>query len=313
MKNISILYPKSEFTSNQLQKLSFAGQLSFVESGKENELNELIRIAKGADIIAFPGESIGKRASEWLSEILEKSPNVKGLALNTTHSDYVDINYCNERGIKVTNVPDYTTGAVAEHILALLLSTAKRIIINDRRTYQRRYQPELGHELSGKTLGVIGLGLLGERIAKLGQGIGMSVIAYNKTISRMGNVRRSTLGGVISRSDAISIHLDLNEETKGILSKEMINCLKEGVIVINMSNRLLVNEKAMAEALKTGRVSQYAFEAESIKKSPLYGIETALMFKPFSSLTHEAVKRNRDAWVISICNLAGKQSTFRIL
>ena len=167
MKNISILYPKSEFSFNQLQKLSFAGQVSFVESGKENELNELVRIAKGADIIAFPGESIGKRASEWLFEILEKSPNVKGLALNTTHADYVDINYCNERGIKITNVPDWTTGAVAEHVLALLLSTAKRIIINDRRTYQRRYQPELGHELSGKILGIIGLSPSGLRVAQL--------------------------------------------------------------------------------------------------------------------------------------------------
>lgn len=305
MKNVTILCPKSEFTSEQLQKLEFTGQVSFLESGSESLLKDLIKLSKEADILAFSPDKIGKHASEWLMEILEKSPNVKGLALDTVHADYVNEDYCKERGIRVFTVLDYETEAISEHILALLFCMAKRIILNDRRTYKRRYQPELGQELRGKTLGMIGLGPIGERVAKLGQGIGMSVIAYNEPITRMEHVTRGTIGEVIYRADAIVLNLALNEETKGFLSKERINNSKEGVIIINMVNRLLVNEKAMAEALKSGQVSQYVFEAQSIKGSPLEDVETAIMLKPFCGLTHESLKRKKYEWVKNIANLAG--------
>lgn len=307
MKNISILYPKSEFTVNQLQKLSFAGQVSFVESGKENELGELVRIAKGADIIAFPGESIGKRASEWLHEILEKSPNVKGLALNTTHSDYVDINYCNERGIRVFTILDDSSEAVAEHVILLLLGCAKRLFINDRRTYRRQYQPEPGFEIRGQRLGVIGSSLEAQRVMQLAKAIGMIVYAEGRF---EGAIRRAFL---LSDSDMVTLHLPDTEENKKFLSKEKIAHLKLGAIVINLSGRNLVDERAMAEALKTGKVSQYVFESESMGKSPLEDIETAIMFKPFSGLTHEALKRKNDSWAINIANLAGKSSSYRSL
>lgn len=312
-KNVSVLCPRLEFTSAQLQKLQFTGEVSFLENGKESSLKDLIKLSKNADILAFSPDKIGKNASEWLLEILEASPRVKGLALNTVKADYVNKAYCEERGIKVFTVLDCETEAVSEHIVALLFCMAKRIILNDRRTYRRRYQPELGEELRGKTLGIIGLGPIGERVAELAKGIGMSVIAYNDPITRIEHVTRGTIDEVICRSDAICLNLPLSEETKGILSKERINRLKEGVIIVNIANRLLINEKSMAEALKSGRVNQYIFESESIGKSPLEGIETAIMLKPFSKNTKESLKRNRDAWTISISNLAGKPSSYQSL
>ncbi len=312
-KNVSILCPKSEFSLEQLQKLQFTGEVSFIEKDNERSLKELIKLSRNADILAFSPDKADKNASEWLLEILEASPQVKGLALNTVNSDYVNKAYCEERGIRVFTVLDCETEAVAEHIVALLFCMAKRIILNDRRTYRRRYQPELGEELRGKTLGVIGLGHIGERVAELAKGIGMSVIAYNEAITRIEHVTRGTIDEVICRSDAICVNLPLSEGTKGILSKERINRLKEGVIIVNIADRLLTNEKAMAEALKNGRVSQYAFESESIKNSPLEGIETAIMLKPFSRNTKESLKRNRNSWVISISNLAGKPSSYQSL
>ena len=266
MKNISILYPKSEFASEQLLKLGLAGQVSFVESGKENELNELVRIAKGADIIAFPGESIGKRASEWLSEILEKAPNVKGLALNTTHADYVNAEYCKKRGIRVFTVSDYKIEAVAEHVMLLLLGSAKRMFINDRRTYRRRYLPESGFEI-----------------------------------------------GLLCNSAMLTLHLPNTEENKKFLNRERISRLKSKAIVINLAGREIVDEREMSKALLSGDVSQYLFEGDSLHKSPLEDIETAIMFKPFSGNTFESLKRKGDSWVINVSNLAGKQSSFRSL
>ena len=301
-KNISILCPKEEFTIEQLQKLEFLNNVSYADSksGLENQ----VKVSKDTEILGFYPDLYGKHASRILLEILESCPNIKGVALNAVNIDCVDKQYCQERGIAISVVPDCTTEAVAEHILALLLCASKRIIINDRRTYRRRYQPELGQELRGKMLGVIGLGPIGERVAKLGQGIGMSVIAYNEPITRMEHVARGTIGEVLYRADAVVINLALNEETKGLLSKERINNSKEGVIIINMANRLLVNEKALAEALKSGQVSQYVFEAQSIKGSPFDDIETALVFKPFASFTKESMQRSIDWWASNIKGLA---------
>jgi D-3-phosphoglycerate dehydrogenase / 2-oxoglutarate reductase len=308
-KNVSILCQKSEFTWEQLQKLQFTGEVSFIEKDNESSLKELIKLSKNADILAFSPDKISKNASEWLLKILEASPRVKGLALNTVNADYVNSEYCKEREIKVFTVLDRKTEAIAEHFVALLLCMAKRIILNDRRTYSRRYQPELGQELRGKTLGIIGLGPIGERVAELAKGIGMSVIAHNEPITRIEHVIRGSIDEVIYKSDAICINLALNEKTKGIISKERIARFKEGVMVVNLSDRNLVSEKAMAEALKSGRVSQYIFESESIKKSPLEGIETAIMLKPFSGLTREAQERNKYWWVRSIANLAGMHTS----
>lgn len=309
MKKITVLCPKSEFTSEQLQKLEFAGEVSFMDSKSEDSLKDLIKLSKNADILAFSPDKIGKHASEWLFDMLEKSPRVKGLALNTVHANYVNEEYCRERGIKVTTVLDYKTEATAEHTILLLLGCAKRMILNDRRTYRRRYVPELGFELRGKTLGIIGMGSVGERVAELAKAFSMRVFICSETLIRMEKMERRTLDDVICSSDMLTLHLPDTDENKKFLSKEKIARLQEGAIVVNLSGRNLVDERAMAEALKSGRVSQYVFESETMNKSPLEGVETAIMFKPFSGYTHESLKRNKNEWVKNIANLVGRSTS----
>ena len=119
------------------------------------------------------------------------------------------------------------------------------------------------------------------------------------------NLTLCTLEKTPERSKKSLTYLPNTEENKKFLSKEKISHLQEGTIIINLSGRDLVDEKAMSEALKTGKVAQYAFEAESMGHSPLEGIETALMFKPFSRYTRESMARNRYEWVKNIANLAG--------
>ncbi len=308
-KNISILYPKSEFTFDQLQKLEYAGQVSFIESGSESSLKDLIKLSKDADIIAFSPDRIGKQASEWLSEILEKSPNVKGLALNTTHADYINEEYCRERGIRVFTVSDYKIEAVAEHVMLLLLGSAKRLFINDRRTYRRKYQPEPGFEIRGRRLGIIGSDRTAERVAQLAKALGMTVYATE----RFEEAYIDSPAGLLCNSAILTLHLPNTEENKKFLNKERISRLKDNAIVINLAGREIVDEKEMSKALLSGAISQYLFEGDSLHKSPLEDIETAIMFKPFSGLTYEALRRKGDLWTINICNLAGKFSSFRSL
>ena len=297
MKNISILFPKSDFTSEQLQKLSFAGQVTFIECGKEDGLEEMIKTCRGADIIAFPAEKLGKMATPWLLEILEKVSTIKAVALNTTHSYCVDRAYCIENEITVTTVPDHSTEAVAEHIVGLLVATAKRIIINDRRTYSRKYVPELGFNIRGKTLGIINVDGVGERVATIAKAFGMQVLLYNEAPFRMEGTERQSLDEVLYKSDLLVLNLPNIKENELFLNKERIGRLKDKAIVINMAGKELVDEKAMCKALIKGTVAQYVFESLSMRRSPLENIETAIRLKPFSKLTIDSLMMNRE-WVV---------------
>ena len=304
MKKIAVLCPRSEFTINQLQKMEFLQQVSFIDKIKENSLPELVKLSRHSDVIGFCPDKIGKHAPEWLSTILEASHEVKGVALNTVHADCIDRQYFNERNITVTVVPDCTMEAVAEHFIAMLLDCSKRIILNDRSTFGRRYKPQLGRELKGSVLGIIGYSEVARRVAELAMAFGMIVCTCNQQGERIENANRTTIDPLLAKSDMVTLHLPDTEENNKFLSKEKIAQLKPGAIVINLSSRSLVNEFAMAKAMEAGLVDQYCFEAESIKHSPLKGVDRAIMLKPFSRNTIQAIKRNREVWVDNIVTLA---------
>jgi len=302
-KNITVLSPRSEFSLEQLQKLELAGNVTYLEG--QPSLQEMKRISKGAEIIAFTSDRLGKEARLWLQAILDHSPNVRGLAVNKVESGYIDENYCKERGIRVMGVRDTSGQAVFEHTLLLLLACSKRLLINEKRMFKRRYVAEDGMELAHKTLGIIGMGEVGQKLAKIAIDLGMRVYSWDEQPIRMPGVERQELSKVLSSSDLITLHLPDNEANKKFLSKERIGWTNDGAIVINLSGKDLADERAMAEALKKGVVGQYVCESESTHKSPLLGIETAHILKPYSKLTKEAHKRNKSEWVRSISNLAG--------
>lgn len=305
MNNIVVLQPKSEFSDALQDTLTRLGEVTYIDSLREYSLEELIPLVKKADILAFDPDCVGglEKAQSRLQTLLESMPNLKGLALNTSGFDYLNKEYLKERGIVVSNAPYYYVEAIAQHTIALLTGCAKRIFLADRRTQKRKYRLELGLEPRSLSVGIIGLGHIGERVVKLAQGLDICVSAYNRSTKPMEHIRRRTVDEILHTSDAILLHLALNEETTGFLSKERIARIKEGAIVINTADRRLVDERAMAEALRSGKVDQYCFEAESTKGSPLEGIETALAFKPFGWYTREALQRNREIWVKNITEL----------
>lgn len=304
---VTIFSPKSEFSEELQYKLSGVGEVVYTESREEYPLEKLIKICKNSEILAFDPDNIGgfEKTPARLAKLMDAMPKIKGLALSTTAFGYVDGAYCKKRNVVVTNVPYYSTESVAEHTLGLILGCVKRILLTDRRTQKRKYRLEMGRELRSMTVGVIGLGHIGTRTAELCKAIGANVIAWNRTLKRMEHIaRQSTVEELLSKSDVVVLHLAENKETKHFLSKERIKGIKDGAIVINTADRSLVDEKAMAEVLKSGKVDQYCFEGESLKKSPLEGIETALLFKGFGWFTKEALERNKEIWVNNIVGLA---------
>jgi len=303
---ITIFSPKAEFNTALQEKLSSLGEVIYTKSREEYPLDELIELSEGSDIIGFDPDNIGgfELSRERLIRLMDALPTLRGLALSTTAFGYVDLDYCKKRNITVTNVPYYSTESVAEHTIALLLGCAKRIFLTDRRTQEGKYRLEMGLELKGKTLGVIGLGHIGSRTAELGLAIGMKVIAWNRTPKQKEGIEMKSLDEVLSQADAIAIHLAENEETKGFLSKERIAKLKKGVIVVNTADKSLIDEEAMAEALKSGKVDTYALEAEDLISPPLGNIKNAILFRGFGWYTKEALERNKEIWVDNMVGIA---------
>lgn len=304
---ITLLAPKSEFTSEQQNKLSELGEVVYTDSRREYPIEELIKLAAGTEILGADPDNLGgfeKAMGGNMAKLLESLPNLKGVALASTSFSWIDLNYCRKRTLPVTNVPYYSTESVAEHVLGLLICLAKKIIVSDRRTQQEKYSLDMGFELKGKTLGVIGLGHIGTRVAELGKAVGMNVIGWNRTPKQIDFIEEKPLDKVLSQAEAISINVSHNDETNNFVSTKEIKKMKKGVIVVNLASREIVNEKAMAEALKSGQVSSYAYEGDNLKKGPLSGLEEAIGLKPFAWYTREALEKAMEIWtnsLISIC------------
>lgn len=301
---IAILAPKTEFTLEQQTKLTSYGEVVYTDSRREYTDEELVKLCGGGSgVIGVDPDNFGgfeKAKSGRLTKLLTSLPQLKCVSLATTSFSWVDLDYCRKRGVTVTNVPHYSTESVAESVLGLLICLAKKIVLSDRRQQKGRYKLEMGFELKGKTLGVIGLGHIGSRVAELGRAIGMRVIAYNRTPKTIEGVEIKTIDEVLVEADAISINLSSNEETKNFLSTEKLSKVKNGVIIVNLATRELVDETAMAEALKSGKVNSYCYEGEDLSSGSLANIENAIGLQCFSWYTREAWNRATEIWVESI-------------
>lgn len=300
---ITVFVPKETFTQSQLNQLNGLGDVSFTANSQEQSIDELLKLAQGADVIAPDPDAFGgfEKAKPRLTQVMESLPNLRGVCLSTTSFGWIDLDYCKGKSIPVCNVPGYSRESVAEHAIALLLCLAKRIIVTDRRTQKGQYKMEKGFELKGKTLGVIGLGSIGSRVAELGQALGMKVIAYNRSPKTIPGVEMRPLDEVLNLSDAISLNTTHEPANVGIIGKDQISKMKDGVIIVNTVDRELVDETCMAEALKSGKVYGYALEAEDLDHGPLADVENAILIKGFGWYTKEALDNLFQIWVNNIC------------
>jgi len=312
---IVVYNPQADFTTEQQSKLSSLSEVVYTENSNELPVEKLIEMAEGADIIAADPGPLGgfEKAKPIFTKIMETLPNLKGVCLSTTSFGWIDLNYCKSRNLPVSNVPGYSRESVAEHAIALLLCLAKRIIVSDRQTQAGKYKMGMGFELKGKTLGIVGLGSIGSRVAELGIAIGMKVIAYNRSPKQMAGVEMKTLDEVLTQSDAISINTTHEDANVGIFGKEQIAKLKKDVIIVNTVDREIFDEQALTDALKSGQVYGYALEAEDLDNGPLAGVENAILIKGFGWYTKEALQNLYQIIVDNVIALAKGNPVNRVV
>jgi D-3-phosphoglycerate dehydrogenase len=171
-------------------------------------------------------------------------------------------------GIEVHLIKGYGDTAVAEATIALMWAAARGIAQMDREMRAGNWLREDGMQLTGKTLGLIGFGGIAAEVARIALGSGMRVIAWNRSPKRSKGVEFVDLDELLAASDVVSLHLLLNDETRGFLSRQRIEALKPGVILVNTARGALVDEAAMIEALTSGRIRHAGLDVFNIEPLP---------------------------------------------
>jgi D-3-phosphoglycerate dehydrogenase / 2-oxoglutarate reductase len=213
---------------------------------KAFERAELPAVLKGYDI-AIDDHSY------MPTELVEQCAALKHVVfLGTGPASYMSLADMAARGIKVHIIRNYGDTAVAEHTIALLLASCRDIARMDREVRAGTWVPHEGVQLLGKTLGVIGLGGIGGEVLRIGRGMGMDVIAWNRTPKH--GAPLVALEELLERSDVISMNLTLNDETRGFLGPAEFARIKPGVIFVNTARAGLVDEASFIGALRSGRI-----------------------------------------------------------
>ena len=204
------------------------------------------------------------------TELMAQCPALKHIVfLGTGASSYMDVPSLNALGVTVHTIKGYGDVAVAEHTIALMFSCARELARMDRDTRDGRWVPREGVQLIGKTLGIVGLGGIGREVARIARGIGMEVIAWNRTPQPDAGVPLVDLDTLLARADVVSLNLALNDETRGIIDAKRIARMKPGVILINTARGALVDEAALIAALESGQIARAGldvFHAEPLAK-----------------------------------------------
>lgn len=189
--------------------------------------------------------------------LLDALPTVKHVASYGVGVNHLDLEACRARKVLVTNTPGVLTEATADHAFALLLAAARRVVEGDRVVRAGGWKAQdpafmLGTEVSGKTLGVVGFGRIGQAVARRARGFGMTVLYASPRPAEFPDARRVPLEDLIAESDFVSLHTPLTKDTENLLSRERIARMKRGAIVVNTARGAVVDDAALAEALASG-------------------------------------------------------------
>ena len=209
-------------------------------------------------------------------EVMLACPQLKYVGVLATGYNVVDTAAANELGVTVTNVPAYSTQAVVQHAMALLLHSVSHVALYDAQVKQGQWVKspdfcfftEPMEELAGMTLGVIGFGSIGQRMARAAQALGMEIIVYTRTQrpeQLMPGMRFVSLDELLEKSDVISLHCPLTDANRGIIGEETLSKVKLGVRIINTARGPLVDSRAMAAALGQGKVACYMADVMDVE------------------------------------------------
>lgn len=281
------------------------GEVTIYDYTKYNQIAERI---KDAEIILC-NKSIMNRMT------LKDAKNVKYIGLFATGYNNVDIEYTNERNITVCNAGSYSTNAVAQHVFALILEHYNKVgeynkfVKDGGWIHSEKFSPfKPMKEMDGRTLGIVGYGSIGKKVAKIAQAFDMKVLAYNRSPKKDESVRFVEMDELLEKSDIVSIHCPLNSDSEKMCNKEFFEKMKDGALFINTSRGGVVDEQALIDAVKSKKISGAGLDVVAVepmeKHEEILDIDNIIItphsaWAPVETRTRlvEIVKNNIKKWV----------------
>ncbi len=236
-----------------------------------------------------------KCTKEWM----DNAPNCKLIIRGGVGLDNVDLEYAKEKGITVHNTADASSIAVAEDAFALMIALPNHIIRgHNSMTKGEWIKKELKRdELYGKTLGLLGCGRIGTELAKRAAAFGMDVVAYDPYLDSIEFGELVDMDTLLAKSDYISLHMPLTDETKGMVNKGLIAKMKDGVRVVNTGRGKCIVQEDMVEALKSGKVAGFGNDvwySDPPDENPFIGLDNVVMLPHLGASTKENMGRIGD-------------------
>jgi len=224
--------------------------------------DQLPKLLSGAEIVVIDHTALP-------TDIAKQCKGLKHVVfLGTGARSYMNPDELAELGIQVHLIKGYGDTAVAESAIALMWASARVLAQMDREMREGNWLREDGMQLTGKTLGLIGFGGIAAEVARIAAGSGMKVIAWNRTPKTSPGVAFVDLDTLLKQSHVVSIHLLLNDETRGMITREKIAKMREGVILINTARGAIVDEAAMIDALKSGHIRHAGLDVYNVEPLP---------------------------------------------
>ena len=286
------------------------GDLSWDALGALGELTVYDRTAP-ADVVSRIGDApiVITNKTVITRAILDACPAIRYVGVLATGYNVVDIAAAKERGIVVTNVPAYSTQAVAQFTMALLLEICHHVGRHSDSVHAGKWSAcqDFAYwdypliELMGKTIGIVGYGRIGQATARAAQALGMNVIAYSRHGQGAPYV---PLDELYARADVVSLHCPLTAENTGMINRESIAKMKDGVILINTARGALINEADLREALLSGKVYAAAADVAAVEPipadSPLLGLDNMIFTPHIAWACYETRQRLMDIAVDNV-------------
>lgn len=286
-------FPPAYAGRPELDELSRIGNVTLF-SDKARDRDELLRRLEGAQI------ALNVRSyTTFDADVLDALPDLALIAVFGTGTDNIDLDAASRLGIAVTNAPGANARSVAEHAIALTLAVARAVPRHDRELRAGRWVHFEGPELEGKTFGVVGLGAIGRQAARMAAALGMRVLAWtpseNAARARAAGAEWVGLDDLLRRSDVVSLHLAASERSRGIIGARALALLKPTAILINTARGSLIDEDALVETLRAGRIfgaGLDVFADEPLPAGhPLTELENVVLTPHAGWVTREARER----------------------
>ena len=243
---------EKEFVNNFSEKLQKEGHEFVYYDNRVEETDKIIERAEGADVLILSNIPLP-------AEVINSCPELKMVSVAFTGVDHIDLEACKENNITVSNSPGYSTDSVAELAYGFMISLLRNINSGDKVTREGKTRDGLiGNELKGKTLGIVGTGSIGMRVAEIGNAFGCDLLGYNrseKDKAKELGLEYVDLDTLMEKSDIVSVHIPFTEETRSLIDEDKIKLMKDSALLINTARGPIVDSESLAEALRAGDIA----------------------------------------------------------